>query len=472
MATLQDLPHELLEKILLQADAPTITLCRLVCTAFTEVIRDSTAIQYKLELAINGYEDGTLNGWSTAEKLEALRSRRSACVAVQPTTIRTINITHEILFTRGHFAWISKEDEFHVLQLPSAFRGIPAKEWAVKGPIVDVITQNRTAMDPDEDILAVAEYREGEREFWVISLRSLTTGDYHPQAKNRELASIRAGFASGLDLTVWRDYVGIDHFEDRGDYTYIYIYNWKTGERLLALDAKPIAYTFVSDQYMLLAHSDYHSAEATVSVIHLPSLPCEGSHKMMTSLTELEPLSTVQLRLPDCECPSSGLYIAATPARPWQKLSTAFHPSDPEDQGVVIHMSYYDWRINDFKDQKRSTLIVPWSAIQRGIQTGQDEQKKRLEWNEWGPKDTAFIPSTRGKPFPRVRGMGSTVLRQVSSVSSLDDLKPLTSLNRHVNLALSDRGQSREYNVEALGDDYIITSESNNSSSEYHILSF
>ncbi|KAH8101760.1 hypothetical protein BXZ70DRAFT_1007009 [Cristinia sonorae] len=479
MGAILDLPNEILEKILLQTDLTTISQCRYiskVSKAFNEVISGSISILYKLELAVDGFQDGNIDGMNVAERLEALRSRRSAWAAMQPAFKRKITMGRHALvdITRGHFAWLDDEKALHVLQIPSVFRGIPEKEWVVQGAVGGILAnaRSRASMDPDEDILLIAEHRR-DLNRWVLSIRSLTTGEHRPEAEEADLPSFIADWGAELKPTVYRDYVGLEYVEDKdyNDEFYRYIYNWKTGEVLLSLYGDAVDFTFVSEEYLLVLlanpKSGYAYPEAAISVIHLPTFaPTAHSRRVMTDLSQLQKIATVQLVLPDCEhhdlayAQYRGCKITAAPTRPWQRLRATFHPAVPGDQNIVIHTGCYG--------EEGCALILPWSAIRQGIEKGREEQRSLLKWPEWGPRGVAPFRriSTLDKLFTLPWSKGLAV-----AGSSQINLGPLLSMEYRVRVALSDHGPGKKYGIRGFGDDCIIAFDSN-TETEYYILAF
>ncbi|KAK1222796.1 hypothetical protein PQX77_014322, partial [Marasmius sp. AFHP31] len=75
---LLDIPVELLYQVLACLDYRSLASCKLVCKRLRQLINESSALQYILELAITGNVDGQHSSLPVAEKLSALRSHQRA----------------------------------------------------------------------------------------------------------------------------------------------------------------------------------------------------------------------------------------------------------------------------------------------------------------------------------------------------------------------------------------------------------
>ncbi|KAH8096622.1 hypothetical protein BXZ70DRAFT_945409 [Cristinia sonorae] len=490
MTTIYDLPHELLENILLQTDVESLTRCRQVSRSFNEIITSSSMIQYRIELAMDGFEDNPEGrpDWSVQERLEALRSRRSGWKTMQPTYRRVVTSVrwsleqHSVLYrfaTRSHFAWLENpEDEcIHVLQVPSVSRGIPEREWVVnlEGYMLGAGGEYMT-MESDEDLLVVTDLGEEER---AIVLLSLTTGEYHPEAQSPILSFWRSAEQC---LNVCGDYlcVGIILEHDDTACEDSYIYNWKTGVLLLFLPGRNRNdLAFAPDQHLLVMHTNHtESKRSVILAFHLPSLP-----PLDLDSIEILRLGGVELQLPSDFHP---LNVEASPSpqsRGPQSLdnSSAFHPKrhHRDESGVVVLHPYYNKK---YKDRNTDTMILPWSAFLSGNKIAQDTGKKALEWEEWGHQVARRVPGSDKELESLWTVDGACTYLQGKSVESavesgLDELK---SLIRRAELAVLEEEEEIDRNVLLLGDDCVIISEVPSAHSQEgdwtqqrdHILSF
>ncbi|KAH8096620.1 hypothetical protein BXZ70DRAFT_326759 [Cristinia sonorae] len=407
MTTILDLPNELLEKILLQTDVKSIARCRRVSRSFDAIITESPEIQYKVELTLDGFVDNPSGQpqWSTRDRLDALRSRRSAWKSMQPTYRRSITSVKLVypgssgeydLFrvaTARHFVWFEENDDdcAHVLQIPSLSRGVPEKEWVVDLRGVPWRAADRLmAVESGEDLLVVVDTREKP----TVILLSLTTGEYHLEAQEPNLPSVDDKpllDARPEQLLVCGDYLCItvvDYYTEECDTR---VYNWKTGKPLL-FPSWPLLHTiaFTQDQYLLFAES---KSPGTISVYRLPS----SESPPHTTTTTAAPI--IQLDLPPKFTLHTLTYPSRTSTHPDSEAASYFpHPgSRDDDEGnnrdapVLLRLQmehryeaddtvYLRW------ETKRETFLLPWSIFLTAINTGQT----RLSWEDWVPEDIRF----------------------------------------------------------------------------------
>ncbi|KAH8096653.1 hypothetical protein BXZ70DRAFT_945543 [Cristinia sonorae] len=482
MTSIQELPNELLEKIFYEADVQNTTRSQQVSKQFHDVIVVSALIQYKIALINEGFEDRTHSpeGRSIGERLDSLRSRRSAWRMLQPTARRKITIPRYSLHleTRSHFAWADglNAKQLHVLQIPSVYRGLQEKEWVVKLPGVRLVDERFAAMEPDEDLLAIDTNSD---EQWFISLRSLTTGEDHPDARIPELPPIVIGHLGGLGrLSVSGNYLALDRFEDRGDYRYLHIYNWKTGELLFLCDGQYEPFELI-DQYVLIAHSSVDGEFTVVSVIDLPTLspildPNQYTIGWETGYTEYERIALAQYCLPTNSGSTHRIHVASHPRPPKSRAPTTpiFYP-DP--------LCYQDYRIVIIEMSEHS-LVVPWSSILRII-CSRDALgatlAQCLNWEELAPEGFRVMPRNDETPLPSVKGVSALNMRR-GEAGPLDvrlyDHDSLKSFVRRMEKAVFDESDF-EYEVLMLGDDGVVLgqvpkAQDYEAECEYHILSF
>ncbi|KAH8099920.1 hypothetical protein BXZ70DRAFT_1065024 [Cristinia sonorae] len=478
MLTIADLPNEILEIILLGVEVQSVVRVRQVCRKFNGLICNSISIQYRIELVIDGLEDGPPGGKSISDRLETLRSRRSAWTAMQPTYERVIefqipnamNICPRIA-TRGHFAWVawandSEQAHLHILQVPSVYRGIPEKEWVIEGGVgngdgVSFASAECVAIEPDEDLLVVVENRDGD---FTPVLRSLTTGQYHPEAIESELPSMEGVEYDVVVVDVFQQYACVLFNGFWGDIKQVHLYNWKTGEILLYMEYMPAGFAFVSEQYFLIAHSNRDDVRMTLSVFDLRTFPRDDAI-FMSKPSDVAIVATAQLHLPIYKGEAMQI-IASSPHPRKHHANVPFYVGD--NQVFVIRAT--------LEDDQTLTLVVPWSTIQRGIRKCQEERKQSLEWGEWGPKGYSPIPEPKPELQSLPKGM-SPFLRPDMTAKHLYNFERMQTLVHLARKSVTNMGVAGQKMT--IGDDYIIVDQWQNQSEDgiaqsrhYHILSF
>jgi len=242
---MQSLPNEILELILFCTDAQDLVRCFQVSQRFSDLISDSISLQYKIELALNGMVDGPSGGMNVSERLQALRTRKTAWASQQFAGTRTFTVSqYEWAFTGTHFAHLKLQTslELEIIQIPCNISGITESSWTL--PIAvssEQIVQGFT-IDGSQDLLVLIK---GRRELeWTMEARSLATGYRHPDAcyDSQILADTSEGVwisliltGSGATVQFLADHVVIHVAVYRGEAisTKLIAYNWRTGVVLI-----------------------------------------------------------------------------------------------------------------------------------------------------------------------------------------------------------------------------------------------
>ena len=210
-----------------------------------KLIRNSSLLQYHLELGRAGMEDGPLSLLSIPERRKRLQAhidawgciRWSSCVLLRsiPRDTYVVDVA-----PGGILTMMSRtEGKIAFVQLPSTLRGIPMRQWELSFPFVPHLC----ALDPSEDILIVVQPRRYAcltcitvtslssclRTFSGLRFHflSLKTGEPHPLAAvcpmlDTPLSLIRLGH---LRLIVTRNYVAVLISGHE-----LKVFDWKTGQ--------------------------------------------------------------------------------------------------------------------------------------------------------------------------------------------------------------------------------------------------
>ncbi|KAH8093256.1 hypothetical protein BXZ70DRAFT_949644 [Cristinia sonorae] len=382
MSSLQDLPHELIERIFLEADAETIARCRQVCRHLNLVATQSIAVQYKAELGMVGFEDGPSEGLTPAERLERLQRRKAAWREMKPSNTRVIT-AHKAWWKTvygDHMLWVSSpklaEKKLHVLRIPSVIRGIAEKEWSF-----DIDTNldklDAITMDPAQNLVILPQ-NDG------LSVRCMSTGVPHPSAVAPELPlDLGLGELNSRDIenmAVSENYVGATVVLDTTQRIKqaVVIFDWKSGNKLLQLEETSlnIGFAFLTNQYLLLAHL---SAKGSVvlSVIDIHAAVATGYNGRSVSCSDIP--SVCRLELPRSRSPPKELRIETSPAHR-KRYDIPFHPSSNDQIFAVV--------IGDYA----TTLLLPRSTIMdhlRKVVSG--ERRPTSPWAEWSSSKVALF---------------------------------------------------------------------------------
>jgi len=141
-----------------------------VCHRIHDVIFNSVALQYKIELFAQGMHDNTQiqDGANMADRLSMLTAYGDALKELAWTNYETIDLTNTQIRGRRYMSdgilVIQKERPsrenmangtwLDVYQLPSALRGVPARRWTLEFEFSVVFFM----LDAASDLLVLGEY--------------------------------------------------------------------------------------------------------------------------------------------------------------------------------------------------------------------------------------------------------------------------------------------------------------------------
>lgn len=123
------------------------------------MIKDSAELQYKIELAVAGMEDGHCSLLSHADRLQRLRDRESAWHTLQWTSDKILPMHRGGVWELygGVLAQAKSRDTLCFTRLPSEIRGIEGRHWELNLPTL----VRDFGMEPSLDLLVVIEQTGG-----------------------------------------------------------------------------------------------------------------------------------------------------------------------------------------------------------------------------------------------------------------------------------------------------------------------
>jgi len=198
MPNLHEIPEELLEHALLNADVRTIVRCRQVSKQFNDLISNSASIQYKVELALDNQQDGPQEEMVVSERLQALRARRAAWASGQFVHGEACFADRSNwAFAGTHLAWMTDSRQLEVMRIPCTITGV-VEEY--RSLLVQTISEDiiqALAIDPAQDLLVLMKKRASD---WTIEVRSLTTGQGHPDARQDCVTGYMLSVSTSMSL--------------------------------------------------------------------------------------------------------------------------------------------------------------------------------------------------------------------------------------------------------------------------------
>ncbi|OBZ79706.1 hypothetical protein A0H81_00991 [Grifola frondosa] len=381
------LPTELIIKLLDELDFRSLLLCRQVCRFFQTIIDEDAALQYKIELAVAGMEDGPPSARSPAERLAKLKARQAAWNSLQPSSQKTIPMLRGEVWELygGVLAQARGPQSLAFRQLPSDIRGIEEKEWMIE----DVgIAIRDFGMDPAQDLLVVIETPLGR----IVNthLLELSTGRRHPIA-SKSVLSYRPAGSHSFAIQISGDFLGVFFISGDESESELLIWNWKTGDRELCVyscdGAEVASFAFLSDRHVLIVG------------VNLPDAPLEDQQQPGLVLFVIDflktPADTQDIKDVDFLCTFHyptlsplatplAMTVRSDPAPSWKPhhdLLVPFYTSR-EDRLIVVTL----W-VADRLVVRSLLLLVPSSILLSRVNSlAPGEFKRHFPWEEWGPQ--------------------------------------------------------------------------------------
>ncbi|RPD76028.1 hypothetical protein L226DRAFT_461728 [Lentinus tigrinus ALCF2SS1-7] len=401
--TLLDLPPEILIAVLVHVDFRTVLHCRqVVCALLKNLVDDDTSLQYIIELGAAGMEDGPSSTLTPSARLALLRERQSAWKSLtwrsEATYPMTIGEYWELY--GGVLAQEEGGKKLVFRQLPSAIRGIEAREWEIRDAGTDI---QDFSMDPAQDLLVVVEERiEYSETTCSLHLKSLLTGAPHPDVTGSAVLTHQT-FLQGFtySLRIAGDYVGTVLSGELEEPSELVVWNWRTGDRKLCVGGYHFSsFTFLSPRHILLAaFGDVNHPEYEISGWDDPKKP-------RILVLDLDVVSPQPVQLRDLEftceflypelrptCGIGGMAIRSDPAPHAQP-----HPSLRVPFSVVREERLFAISLHFREGLQRPTLLslVPSSTLFRSLSSIPHGQTRHtFTWADWGPTGSRFYRTPR-----------------------------------------------------------------------------
>lgn len=370
------------------------------------LIRESSVLQYTLELAITGNEDGEHSQLSVAEKLNALRKHQRAW--------DKLKWNHELRHSMaGGGLWelfgnvLAQQDLTGSLvfrQLPSRYRGIQDKEWRVKpDPQLKV---RDFGIDPSQDLLVLVEaprWRgQNPDHCYRFHLKSMSSCDKHPQASGdgvlvhkQELPDPHLSYS----IQVSGDHLGILFHSVEADINELIVWNWRSGHMYMHLTGDEMrSFSFLSEQHVVVALVSLSPADEFNASLLVVDYTLESSDKKeydevvysySLSLPRLSP-STLPIRFA----------IRCDPSPSWTpdpNLRVPFHLA----RSNRVYAVSLQVQTDDIDDEEEEgghllELFVPQSTF-LGYMGVLGKAQRQIDWETWGPGGTRFMEFPRGQ---------------------------------------------------------------------------
>ncbi|KAI9056374.1 hypothetical protein FKP32DRAFT_1639392 [Trametes sanguinea] len=393
------LPPELLTSILLALDLSTLVRCRQICRLLKDIIDEDVRLQYKIELAASGLEDGTHNTLTVAERLRMLQTRNEAWDNLAWTA------REEIPMLQGG-VWelyggvLGQGEGARTLvfkQLPSTLRGIEGRQWRIEDVGVNI---RDFGMDPAQDLLIIIENRaDGAGVICSVHLRSLATGQPHPSAPRPAVLSHsthRGRFSYTIQIS--EDYVAVLMTSGDEDHSELLIWNWKTSQRRLYITGSELSsFAFLTSQYILLTslptmeldnNNVFHGDDPRLFVIDLERM----SDRHEIDFSDLDWMCAFHYPALGENFATISMSIRSDPAPNWTPNAAhkvPFHVAR-QDRLFVITL----WVVQGNMHILPFISLVPsWTFLDCIRTLSPGETQRIFDWHEWGPTGSRLIPA-------------------------------------------------------------------------------
>ncbi|KAI0717895.1 hypothetical protein C8T65DRAFT_571295 [Cerioporus squamosus] len=409
---LVDLPVELLSLILIYLDFRDVLRCREVCAWLKHVVDDDVRMQYKVELAAAGMEDGLHSTLTASDRLVALRERQSAWKKLSWLSQEDLPAPQDSElweFYGGVFARDANRRTLHFWQVPSQSRRIAGRKWTIDDVGVSI---SDFYMDPAQDVLVIVE-DVPQSGLCRVHLRSMITGKAHPSAASKWLElEPEYGPLNAYSIQTSNDHLALllsTLAEDvAGIVTEFVVWNWKTGARVLDIIGENLySFTFLSPSYILLlayrrsglndGTTRLGSTDPCIMVLDLITVPYDDEPVPMTELKYLCAFTYPDL---DQECAVVDMLLRADPGPDWLPSPSLGVPFSVSRDNRVLVVTIQV--IHGVRSTTSNLLsFIPFATLLSAIKSMPPGQTRRVfAWETWGPEGSRLqIAPPRFDPF-------------------------------------------------------------------------
>ncbi|KAL5513947.1 hypothetical protein ACEPAG_2708 [Sanghuangporus baumii] len=448
------IPFEIVVTILANLDWRSLVRCSAVCRFWQHAIRDTLALQYKVELGANGLVDGPPSHLSIPERMRLLQERRRAWRMLdfkRCITIPTPGECHAYELVGGMFAKAMNPHDGNATA-PAAFPLNPGSRHFsfVNLPGAERIGDVRTepevtvredvgflcrdfGIDPTQDLIALVEQPDVEKPSITVHLRSISTNRSHPSATVPVLTQTMKSSFDGAVIQICDDIIAIlvrVHTTPR-----LFIWQWTTGRQLVsetnAHNCRNMDDFSLLSNYAFMMTSRYHQGSIKIYTFRAPNgcvlfsglgpakladlrcttllLPALQPNNHYAELsTHTAPFSArVPNGLPFASSEDARVHVMSVLTQPAQPP----HSSSDSELGhgvgghpasfVVILMNrallkYADKNLEriDAKTEEKGRMEDDTSIISRNKsqrRKPKSDGSVEVPWDEWGPRNTRWF---------------------------------------------------------------------------------
>ncbi|KAI0643366.1 hypothetical protein C8Q79DRAFT_174423 [Trametes meyenii] len=360
-----------------------------ICTAVKSLVEGNATLLYRIELGIEGYDDGPPNGLCTSDRLKQLQERRDRWLRLDWSHV--IPLTPQAVIPQsplpyelqgGTFMNVRKHDgqiTINKTVLPNKmYTDIEYMSHGLQVNALDITT------DPTQDLLVLLDTR-GRVHIW-----SLSTYTAHPRAAQAILR--QQGVHDSLQITalyIAHDMVALVEWSDCVCVT---IWNWQTGRTIISADGNPLSYlatglAWLSSRVFVLADA----SRGELAIFSLHGVDCASPNVTPIHLNNLPPCARLQLPRIDHGWHISHFQLDTTPLSARLPRDRPFS-IDPDLNIVVFTLQFVTHNHRQMSSRYMGfvhnrflmSYVTPRSS-------GEQPKRNVVPWKDWGPKHSRIM---------------------------------------------------------------------------------
>ncbi|EPQ57730.1 hypothetical protein GLOTRDRAFT_126221 [Gloeophyllum trabeum ATCC 11539] len=378
-----------------------------------EVIDQSITLQYKVELAIAGMEDGPPSHVTTAERLQHLRKYSDSWAGAQFGSVEKLHCGRgPMLRLSGNVLGRCFDSSTLVFNiLPGHARGVNAREWRYDD--IGFMIKDY-AIDVGQDLLVILsrapsqDRAAGNHEEQMIYFLSLSTGKAHPQAVHSSTP-----LPYGVDtrdrcqLRLSGAFVGAMIPNALGEHRtepHLVVWSWKEGTvRMWLSGASRIEDFTFGDGFLLTTVLPWEGGKPRLEAYNIDKrsactkpIPWTGE---MPCYTFQYPLYEEHLLMMELETIPS---VASLP----ESEDAALFRGAPTDVYFLVQM-YHERGSFEEQHDFRVTHVIPAAELTSRIRQtlGQPDPIRVCPWEEWGSNTVMTGPVYNYFPSRRMQSV-------------------------------------------------------------------
>ncbi|KAM6500103.1 hypothetical protein JOM56_003117 [Amanita muscaria] len=378
----RSVPCVIVLEIFQYLDLYSLLKCRLVCSGFQYLIDTTANLQYEIELAVAGQQDGSYGDMFTRQEMFKMHQKRwdglqwtEVLRGPMMSNCRAWGVHGGVLAQAS-----SETYTLHLKRIPSQSRGIKERNW-----ILDLSTflgegpqMGDFGIDPGQDLLAImASAGDSVR----IHILTLSKGERHPLTSGPCLVPHDLHFFDS-----WEQDLDWFFFDICHDFLSVYsmscavLWNWKTGQLLMrVVDSKITSMVFLNERYVLMAIT---SETPCLLAVDFLAVSLEQRY-----LDELE--NYFIFRFPDIShsSPVDDIVIRSNPRPTWADTDPSVPFSMlPQNRLFAVHLS------SDNSTDAILCFAILEASLLSLIKTGLRFNNNSFDWSMWGPEHSRALP--------------------------------------------------------------------------------